>query len=126
MEEILEEPLDLSIKRAADYQKIHTKSPKSECSSGSVYENEDVTDDESDKSEDQKLYSLLRENPNINGEWTSLSTVNSNHFRHVMLALVLCRETSEESKHPSSVALSVALFKRQSVQSEPNRVGVEI
>nr|CDS27333.1 ETS transcription factor Elf 1 [Hymenolepis microstoma] len=62
LEEQLDQPLDLSIKRAMDLKDSDCAS----VSSGSSCGNDDPADDDSEKSEDQRLYNLLRENSSFN------------------------------------------------------------
>ncbi|VDM19196.1 unnamed protein product [Hydatigera taeniaeformis] len=65
LEETLDQPLDLSIKRASDYHDSDSNSNSSN-SSDSSYGNEDRVDEESERAEDLRLYNLLRENTSIN------------------------------------------------------------
>ncbi|KAM7540275.1 hypothetical protein Aperf_G00000031489 [Anoplocephala perfoliata] len=62
LEETLDEPLDLSIKRANDFRDSDGGSTSSCCSCS----HDDQADGESDKLEDQRLYNLLRENSSFN------------------------------------------------------------
>ncbi|KAM3188355.1 hypothetical protein ACTXT7_000476 [Hymenolepis weldensis] len=62
LEEQLDQPLDLSIKRAVDLKDSDCGST----SSGSTCGNDDPADYDSEKSEDQRLYNLLRENSSFN------------------------------------------------------------
>ncbi|KAH9285400.1 Ecdysone-induced protein 74EF isoform A [Echinococcus granulosus] len=65
LEETLDQPLDLSIKRASNYHDSDSNSNSSN-SSDSSYGNDDRTDEDAEKIEDLHLYNLLRENSSIN------------------------------------------------------------
>lgn len=96
LEETLDQPLDLSIKRASDYHDSDSRSNSSN-SSDSSYGNDDRADEDAERIEDLRLYNLLRENSNINGE----STINilflllSTPY-YTMYLRVLHRNASEE------------------------------
>ncbi|VDK37927.1 unnamed protein product [Taenia asiatica] len=65
LDETLDQPLDLSIKRASGYHDSDLGSSSSN-SSDSSYGNDDRTDEDAERTEDLRLYNLLRENSNIN------------------------------------------------------------
>lgn len=69
LEEALDQPLDLSIKRSTDFRDSDGGSTSSSCSG-----HDDQADDVSEKSEDQRLYNLLRENSGFNGKSTLLKS----------------------------------------------------
>lgn len=106
LEEQLDQPLDLSIKRAVDFKDSDCGST----SSGSSCSNDDPVDEECDKSNDQRLYSLLQEDITFNGKKCFL--LRHKHLIFSSKALpkwsffsLAFRNLPEEQEHSSPLAI---------------------